>query len=87
VLLHIERVYTTHHVIKLTGCTKFNKINIINGLIEMCDALWVPRKEKGEFCMRTKRNKEYSLKDTRKPFYCLPYFFLPLTKRTKVIEI
>ncbi len=45
VLLRIKRVYTTHHVIKLTNRTKFNKINIINALIEkwmMCDALWAP---------------------------------------------
>jgi len=47
ILLRIENVYTTYHVIKLLDCREFDKI------IEKwmsCDALWVPRKNKGQYC-------------------------------------
>jgi hypothetical protein len=50
ILLRIENVYTTYHVIKLLDCKEFDKVNI-NALIEKwmsCDALWVPRRKKGE---------------------------------------
>ncbi len=48
ILLIIENVYTTYHVIKLLDHREFDKVNI-NVLIEKrmsCDALWVPGKKK-----------------------------------------
>jgi hypothetical protein len=59
--LKIENVYTTYHVIKLLDRREFDKVNI-NALIEkwmLCDALWLPRKKEGEYCLRTRGNKKY----------------------------
>jgi hypothetical protein len=49
ILLKIQNVYTTYHVIKLLNHKEFDKVNI-NALIEKwmpCDALWVSRRKKG----------------------------------------
>jgi hypothetical protein len=49
ILLRIENIYTTYHIIKLLDHKKFDKVNI-NTLIEKwipCDALWVPRRTRG----------------------------------------
>jgi hypothetical protein len=76
-LLRIENIYTTYHVIKLLDRREFEKINI-NALIEKwmsCDALWVPRKKKGEYCLRTKENENYSSKKYGKLCYYLLYLF------------
>jgi hypothetical protein len=43
ILLRIENIYTTYHVIKLLDHREFDKVNI-DALIEkwmLCDALWV----------------------------------------------
>jgi hypothetical protein len=76
--LKIENVYTTYHVIKLLDRREFDKVNI-NALIEkwmLCDALWVPRKKKGEYCLRTKGNEKYYLekygKTILKPTLLIP---------------
>jgi hypothetical protein len=65
ILLRIENIYTTHHVIKLLGHKEFNKVNI-NSLIEKWmpyDALWIPRRKRREFCLRTRGNEKYSSKE------------------------
>jgi hypothetical protein len=52
-MLRLEKVYIIHHDIKTMDIREFNKINI-NTLIKkwmLCDALWVPRRKKGELCM------------------------------------
>jgi hypothetical protein len=58
-LLHIEKVYTTHHAIKLIDRNKFLKVNI--------NVLWVPRRKKGEFSLRTRGNKNCPFKKMGKP--------------------
>jgi hypothetical protein len=63
ILLQIENVYTTHHVIKLLDRREFNKVNI-NALIEKwmpCDTLWILGRKKGVFCLRIRGNEKYSL--------------------------
>jgi hypothetical protein len=62
ILLRIENVYTTYHVIKLLDRREFNKVNI-NALIEKWmpyDALWIPGRKKGEFYLRIRGNEKYS---------------------------
>jgi hypothetical protein len=83
ILLQIENVYRTHHVIKLLDCREFNKVNI-NVLIEKwmpCDALWIPGKKKGEFCLRTKGNEKYSLEKYKQTMLIPTLLIPPLTKR------
>jgi hypothetical protein len=58
ILLKIENVYTTYHVIKLLDCREFDKVNI-DALIEKwmsCDALWVLRRKEEEYRLRTRGN-------------------------------
>jgi hypothetical protein len=59
ILLQIENVYTTHHVIQLLDHREFNKVNI-NVLIEKwmpCDALWIPRRKKRNFVYKQEEMK------------------------------
>jgi hypothetical protein len=82
--LKIENVYITNHVIKLQDCREFHKVNI-NSLIEKwmsCDALWVPRRKKGEYCLRTRGNEKYSSKEYEKIMLIPTLLIPPLTKRT-----
>jgi hypothetical protein len=75
--------YTTHHVIKLIDCRKFNNINI-NVLIEkwMCDVLLVPGRKKGELCIRTKGNEKYFSKKYKKTMIIPTLLIPPLIERT-----
>jgi hypothetical protein len=66
--LRIKNVYTTYHVINLLDCKEFDKANI-NVVIEKwmsCDALWVLGRKKEEYCLRTRGNEKYSLKECKK---------------------
>jgi hypothetical protein len=52
--LKIQNVYTKYHVIKILNHKEFDKVNI-NVLIEKwmpCDALWVPRRKKGNIVLK-----------------------------------
>jgi hypothetical protein len=83
ILLWNENVYTTHHVIKLLNHTEFNKVNI-NALVEKwmpCDALWTPRRKKGEFCLRKWGNEKYSWKEYGQTMLIPTLLIPPLTER------
>jgi len=82
ILLEIENVYTTYHVIKLLDCREFDKVNI-NVLIEKwmpCDALWVLGRNEGECCLKTRGNKKYSLKKYGQIVLIPTLLIPPLTK-------
>ncbi len=82
--MRIKNVYTTYHVIKLLDRREFDKVNI-NVLIEKwmsCDALWAPRRKKGEYCLRTRGNEKYFSKEYEKTMLILTLLIPPLTKRT-----
>ncbi len=89
ILLRIENVYTTHHVIKLLDRKEFNKVNF-NALIKKwmpCDALWILGRNKGEFCLRTRRNEEYSLKKYKQIMLIPTILIPPPIKRSLTIKI
>jgi hypothetical protein len=46
-----------------------------------CDALWIPRKKKGEFCLKIKGNEKYSSKKYRQIMLILTLLIPPLTGR------
>jgi hypothetical protein len=46
-----------------------------------CDALWIPRRNKGEFCLRTRGNEIYSLEEYGQTMLILFLPIPPLTKR------
>jgi hypothetical protein len=83
ILLQIENVYTTHHVIKLLDHRKFYKVNI-NALIEKwmpCDTLWILGRKKGEFCLKTKGNEKYSIEEYGQTMLIPTLLISPLTER------
>ncbi len=80
ILLWIENVYTTYHVIKLLNHKEFNKVNI-KALIEKwmpCDALWIFGRKKGEFCLRTRGNEKYSWEEYGQTMLILILLIPPL---------
>ncbi len=46
-----------------------------------CDALWVPGRKKGEYCLRTTGNEKYSSKEYKKTMVIPILLFSPLPKR------
>jgi hypothetical protein len=57
---------------------EYNKVNI-NALNEKwmpCDTLWIPRRKKGEFCLRTRGNGKYSSKEYRQIMF-IPTLLIP----------
>jgi hypothetical protein len=48
----------------------------------LCDALWVPRKKKGEYCLRTRGNEKYSSKKYGKTILIPTLLIPPLIEST-----
>jgi hypothetical protein len=41
-----------------------------------CDTLWIPRRKKGEFCLRTRGNGKYSSKEYEQIMF-IPTLLIP----------
>jgi hypothetical protein len=52
-----------------------------------CDALWILGRNKGEFCLRTRRNEEYSLKKYKQIMLIPTILIPPPIKRSLTIKI
>ncbi len=84
-MLCIEKVYITHHDIKIIDHREFNKMNI-NILIKkwmLCDALWVPRRKKGELCIKKREYKEYFSKEYKKTMLMRTLLFPTYNRKDK----
>jgi hypothetical protein len=47
----------------------------------LCDALWVPGRKEGEFCIQTRQNEKYYLKEYGKTMIMPTLLIPPLIKR------
>jgi len=46
-----------------------------------CDTLWIPRRKRGEFCLRTRGNEKYSSKEYRQIMF-IPTLLIPPKPQT-----